>query len=264
MMIEIPKISLKPSSRGGFWRRVFAILVDVILLSVLVDLVGVGLASVTAGQIRLDDTFVKYSTCLNVTKPDGLELPDGFTPTNITRCTKSFLGVSYDWKLNVVEQVQVRPGTTYTRSFSVPLDPNGQMARPFYLDSLLLPLLAVYAFLLEWRFGATVGKLVLRLRVRSLEAGPLHPGQVGRRTAMRMFPFLPLLLIFLLLMLIDPVKGASWLFQPTMVKFLSIAAVGGASVTLPILIFGLNFLVAARRRDLPWHDRWADTEVVRK
>jgi uncharacterized RDD family membrane protein YckC len=264
-MVTIPKIALKPSSRAGFWRRVLAILLDFILLSVLLDLAGAWLAGVTAGQIRLSETsFVKHRTCINVTKPDWLELPNGFTPTGITRCTKSFLGMPYDWALNVVERSQVRPGTTYIRSFSVPLDPNGQMARPFYLDSLLLPLLAVYAFLLEWRFGATVGKLLLKLRVRSLDVGPLDPGQVGRRTAMRIFPFLPLISIMLLLMLIDPVKGASWLFDQTMVKFWATAVVGGLAVVLPLLIFGLNFLIATRRRTLPWHDRWADTEVVRR
>jgi uncharacterized RDD family membrane protein YckC len=263
-MIAIPKIALKPSSRGGFWRRVFAILIDVILLIVLLDLAGAWLASVTAGQIRLSDTFVSYSSCMSVTKPDWLQLPDGFTPTGITRCTKSFFGVPYDWTLNVVERTQVRPGTTYIRSFSVPLDANGQITRPFYLDWLLLPLLAVYAFLLEWRFGATVGKLLLKLRVRSLDVDPLRPDQVGRRTAMRMFPFLPLIAIVFLLMLIDPVRGASWLFDQTMVKFWATAAVIGAAVVLPVLIFGLNFLIATRRGSLPWHDRWADTEVVRR
>ena len=190
--------------------------------------------------------------------PPELQLPSDFKITNIVQCTKYFFGVPHDWTLSLIERTPLASNATYTRSVTVPLDPTGQLTNPFYLDILSLFLLAAYLFFAERRFGASVGKRVLRLSVRSTDGKPLRAIQAAKRTALYMVPIFSYQAVILYLMTIDSRKWAMEVFGHA--AAFKLAWLAGMLLTLA---FALNFIVATWRRTLPWHDEWSETEVVR-
>ena len=146
------------------------------------------------------------------------------------------------------------PSTKFERSRTVPLDPAGHITKAYYLDAPTMLVLAAYILLLEWRVGFTVGKRILDLRARTLGGGPLTFAQASKRIGMRMVPFLiPSALVYKI-----PVPFEASDFQPLTVD----VDLAGASGLL-MIVFLVNFIRAVHRQALPWHDRWAGTEVVR-
>jgi uncharacterized RDD family membrane protein YckC len=256
--------TVEPLTPAGFWRRFVAIVLDLIIVTLIIGMIGVGLATATDGKVRVGNALLDFSICANEAQPSELQLPRDFRATSIVRCTKYFFGMPHDWLLNITERTQIDPTTTYTRQFTVPLNPAGQITNPFYLDHLFLFAFAAYIFLFERQYDATVGKRILGLRVRSLDGAALQSIQAGKRTVMRMIPLLPLVAISLYLMVVDPMKAAILFFDPPMTNFWVTTVVGGLLITVLMLTFAVNFMVTARRRTPPWHDRWAGTEVVRR
>jgi uncharacterized RDD family membrane protein YckC len=179
--------------------------------------------------------------------PPGIRVPPGFTVTHVVRCTRYFVGIRHDWFLRVMEVTRTGPNTMYHRALTVPLDPAGRIAGALYLDDLVPLLLIGYLMMLEWRIGTTAGKRALGLRVRSLSGEPLELVQTGKRL-LRFAPVLPVILFTL------PAVGGLF-FQYGSYALWICAAVA--------IVFLIQFCVAAQRSELPWHDRWARTEVVR-
>lgn len=117
-----------------------------------------------------------------------------------------------------------------------------------YLDLLGIFLLLAYILLLEWWFGRTLGKSLLGVRVQALSGGSITFVQAAKRLLIRSLPVLVWILLFTL-----PVPRAY------MVAHLWGALLFCGAVALALAV---NFVITTRRRDLPWHDRWAGTEVV--
>jgi hypothetical protein len=246
--------------RGYFWRRFFAGMVDTIFISVIMTLVGIVLFGPTGGKIRLESTFFSFRNCVSPSSdnlkinPTELNLPADFHVTGAGKCTYSFMGFVHDRKLIVEEVTKPNPATTYTRWFTYALDQDGRLQVPvFYLDYLTYILLIVYVLLTEWRFGATLGKELLKLRVRSLSApdGRLTFAQAAKR-----------LLIFAWILPIAAGLSIGWILALSLqdllwllIWFLAISAVIGLGIAA-------NFVIAIRRGQRPWHDRWANTAVI--
>jgi len=246
--------------RGYFWRRFFAGVVDTIFISATVTLVGISLFGPTGGKFRLEQTFFTTRSCVvpenNNLKvnPADLKLPADFRVTGAGKCTYSFMGFVHDRKLVVEEVTKPNPGTTYTRSFTYPLDQDGRLQVPvFYLDYLTYILLIVYVLLTEWRFGATLGKDFFKLRVRSLSApdGRLTFAQAAKR-----------LLIFAWIIPIAAGLSIGWILGLSPVDFLRfliwLLVIGGVIG----LVIAANVVFAIRHGRRPWHDRWANTAVI--
>jgi uncharacterized RDD family membrane protein YckC len=246
----------QPTMRAGFWRRALAILIDLALIALVVTIAGVLLFGPTDGRVRIGGALIDVTRCSNV-DPQRIVLanPPPFHITNARRCTKSFFGLVHDRTLQVEEVTQ--SGTiTYKRAMTYPVDVDGRVVQAFYIDNLIFVLFVGYVLWLEWRFGQTLGKRIMHIRVQSLGGGPIDFAQAVKRSMIRFLPWLLLLLFFILLSMF----GANFFFA-----FVSSAAVWilGLVVVVTGLIYVVNFVQTTRRRALPWHDRWAATEVVR-
>jgi len=251
----------EPKIRGYFWRRFFALLIDSILISAIVTLAGILLYEPTGGRIRLEQTFFSVRTCVapDTTKinPADLKLPADFRATGAGSCTSTFLGFVHDRRLFLEEVTKPNPATTYTRSMNYPLDQDGRLQIPiFYLDSLTLIFLIGYILLAEWRFGATLGKALLKLRVRSLanSDGKLTLGQAAKRLA-RFSPYIPFAGAIIFVTVIWFSGGILLDNFRYLIPFYAVAVI----MTLAI---ASNFVIAIRRGQRPWHDRWANTAVI--
>jgi hypothetical protein len=160
--------------RAGLWPRAIALLIDGCLVTLVLGFLGLALFVPTGGKIRVADMLVGSRTCTapnpQILKDLNIALPPDFQVTHLVRCTKTLLGYVHDRVLIVAEITQ--SGTTaVTRDFTFPLDTEGLPTRPFYLDSLWLPVFAAYVLLLEWRAGRTLGKDLMDVRVQSVAGG---------------------------------------------------------------------------------------------
>jgi uncharacterized RDD family membrane protein YckC len=211
-------------------------------------------AVITDGRIRVSGTLVNYMTCSHGRAlPAGLDVPADFKVTSVVQCTRSFFGLVHD-RTVTINEITRSGSVTYTRSMTFPADAEGRPTQAFYLDYLWVFVLAIYRIVLEWRFGATLGKRLLHMRVRPLGGGPMTAAAAIKRTLVCFIPLYPFMLAALPLMILSPTRILALLNH-----FLVALAVGAVL----FIVFGLNFILALRRGDLPWHDRWARTEVVR-
>jgi uncharacterized RDD family membrane protein YckC len=241
--------------RGGFWRRALAFVIDAMLASAVIALIGVPFYGPTDGVIRVSNTVIHTTSCSAVA-PDqtGAQLPADFKATAAAICVRRFFGTEHD-RLLIVREVSKSGSITYTREITMPVDAKGRVVKAFYLDLVTLIVLAAYLLIAEWRFGTTAGKTSLGLRVRSLGGGPITLSQAAIRTSIRLAPFVPFEIFMLVAAARDPAQGAAFLLSNLLIVSL---------VTLVLMLtFLLNFILAVRRKSLPWHDRWAGTEVVR-
>jgi uncharacterized RDD family membrane protein YckC len=239
------------TERAGFWRRVAAFAIDACLISLIVGLAGIVLFVPTGGSIRVRDMVINAQHCTPVdlkrVQDLNLPTPSDFRATHAGVCTRSFFGKVHDHRL-VVREVTRSGAATYTRDFFFPVNANGRLVRAFYVDSLLWFLLPLYMLFLEWRAGRTLGKDFMDISVRSLTGAPLSLGQAARRLVVR----------FLATLLLAAVGWLGFAMTAPTIYWLSFAAAAAATLAITI-----NFAIMTRRRDLPWHDRFAGTEVVR-
>jgi uncharacterized RDD family membrane protein YckC len=261
-------------SRAGFWRRVVAIYLDVLLLSAIIAVAGLGLARATDGSMRVSRVVplnVNVSAVslnangkhcdiseLGPAELQAFHLNGDFNISSVERRTSYAFGIPYNWTLSVSEKKQ-NGNVTYERNVTLPLDPAGHLTNAFYLDAWLVFFVVAYLLLSEWRFGTTIGKRILGIRVRTLGDAPMDFGQASKRVLMRMVPFLPYMASVIYATVVGPAKLASLLFEQPMIAY----AIALAGVGLLMVAFAGNFIVATSRRELPWHDWWARTEAIR-
>jgi uncharacterized RDD family membrane protein YckC len=241
-------------SRARFWRRVFAFAIDVLAVEAVVAALGLLLFPLTDGRIRVATVPVNVRTChLVQSLPTEFRLPTNFEVTHAVQCTYAFFGHVHD-RAVIVSEVTRSGALTYERNITFAVDADGRPQRAFYLDHLGILLFAGYLLLLEWRFGATLGKELLDMHVQSLGGGRLSFSQAAKRLLVR---FLPVLI--LMPWVVAQLGGdAEQLFS--LMSYFSVLVALAVAVALAQLI---NFIVTVRFGNRPWHDRWAGTEVVR-
>lgn len=245
--------SAAPSLRARFWRRVFALVIDACAVGAVIAAIGIPLFSLTDGRIRVSSMLVDYSTCSTAAVPEGLDLLVDFKVTHVRRCTRSFFGIVHDRTLTV-SQVTRSGSVTYTRSITFSADADWRPTQAFYLDYLSIFILVIYRIVLEWRFGATLGKDTLYMRVQPVGGGAMTAAAAVKRTLMCFIPVYPFMLAAVPLMALSPTNIVAPLNYFYVFLFVGVALT---------VVFGLNFILAVRRANLPWHDRWAGTEVIR-
>jgi len=240
--------------RAGLWPRAIALFIDGCLITFVIGFLGLVLFVPTGGRIRVADVLVGSRTCttpnLQVLQDLNIPLPPNFQVTHLVRCTKTLLGYVHD-RVLIVAEITRSGATTTTRELTFPLDAEGLPTRPFYLDSLWFLVFAAYMLLLEWRTGRTLGKDLMDIRVQSLAGGPLTLVQAIKRFLVRFFP--TILLGSLSLM---PIAGVSFTTAPALFWLVGLVSL------LSFMAVQVNFIVEVRRRALPWHDRFAGTEVA--
>ena len=246
----------QPTMRAGFWRRALAISIDLALIALVVTIAGVLLFGPTDGRVRIGGALIDVTRCSSV-DPQQLVLanPPPFHITNARRCTKSFLGLVHDRTLQVSE-VTRSGAITYTRGMTYRVDADGRVAQASYIDTLIFGPFC--------RLRAVAG---MAFRPNPGQAHHAHPGAIaGRRTDR--FRSSGQTLRDLLSALgaagaathaaID-VRGKFFLAFASSAMIWMLWVV----VVFTALVYVVNFVQTTRRRELPWHDRWAATEVVR-
>ncbi len=242
--------------RAGLWRRSIAFAIDIFTVSVVVSLSGVWLAGATGGSVRIGEVVGGRLHCtVGRATPPEFELPANTTVDTVARCTKELLGVPYDWSLIIRSQIQKNVGDSSAQVITVPIGPTGRVTETIYLDSLVIFVFGAYAFLSEWWFGATLGKRILGIRVRSCSGGPIDYRNSAKRAMMRMVAFVPSMAVAAYAT--GSPKFAEWLLEHPAGKIIA-----EVIIALWSIAFAVNFIVATTRRALPWHDRWAGTEAV--
>jgi uncharacterized RDD family membrane protein YckC len=212
---------------------------------------GLALFEPTNGAIRVSSVPLSVRNCYPLNSlPAGVRLPPDFKVTHAARCTFAFLGFVYN-RVVVLSEITRSGAGIFTRTIWFAIDSDGQPMRAFYLDYLGIVLLPAYLLLSEWRFSRTFGKDLLGVRVRSLNGGALTIVQAVKRLLVRSIP----------LLIMAPALFLPHLMHPTGLfpGILALYGVGGVAAVVLLV----NFIIAVRRGDLPWHDRWAKTEVVR-
>lgn len=177
-------------SRGNFWRRLGAVVIDW-------GVVGIGLCviaslgySLTAGEIRMAQPPLAFTSCLPAdAAPEGFDPaapvpgfppdlqrevlgdPSTFRADVVSDCRVTLFGSEVDRKASIAE-------TSATQRFYIlPVDPEFRITQPWiYLDFLFgLAMLASLA-LLEGLTGASLGKRVVGLRVYGRGGRPASLG----------------------------------------------------------------------------------------
>jgi uncharacterized RDD family membrane protein YckC len=247
-------MSEKMPVRTGLWPRAIALLIDGCLITLVLGFLGLALFVPTGGRIRVAEMLVGSQTCAaqnqQVLQDLQIPLPPNFQATHLVRCTKTLLGYVHD-RVLIVAELTHSGAATVTRELTFPLDARGLPAQPFYLDSLWFLVFAAYVLLLEWRAGRTLGKDLMDVRVQSSAEGTPTLGQVVKRFLVRFFP--GILVGSLSLMSIAGVTATT---APAFFWSVWLASLLSSVAVL------VNFVVEVRRNALPWHDRFAGTEVV--
>lgn len=239
------------AARARFWWRTLAFFIDCCAVVFAVGLIGLVFFAPTGGTIRTSSVLFVATYC----SPSDLNLaefaiPEDFRITNAARCTTQFFGYVHDRFLVIreVKRSESAAGmSTVTRSIRYPVDADGRPAHAFYVDQLTLFVLFIYSMLMEWRYGQTLGKRILRILVRSLNGDPLTFTQSAKRTGIRFIPFYPLILMYVAIA------------AGQILVYFGLAIAG----SLLFIAMALNFIITVLRGNLPWHDRFAGTEAIR-
>lgn len=187
-MVETSQPSRPPAgSRARLWERGVAIGVDVLIINLVMALIGLALVEVTGGRVRVASTIFNVVNCTSSEPvPAGLALPDDFEAASARRCTWSVLGIAHDWGLVVTEKPAAGEDSSDVRQITLATDETWRPARPFYLDDLILVILAPYLILLEWWFGATIGKYVVGIRTKLLDGATLTLPAATKRNVIKL------------------------------------------------------------------------------
>jgi hypothetical protein len=240
--------------RGGFWRRVAALLIDVIAISVLLQLIALALFPLTDGHVQFAGGISFGSHCNRLDAvPEGISIPADFGANSITDCENRLFGLRSSRTLSVA---RITGDGAVTRAVRVGymLDAQGKPLRGLPLDIFTLPLLLVLRLMLD-RGAGSPGRRICRLRLADARLGHCPPADpaVNRRYAALALPLLP-----------------GWLWSSYASLFPGPELIGNTVLLLcwigtgiPALVAVLEAAVAMIRRRDAWYDRFARTAVLR-
>jgi RDD family len=177
----------RPALSGGALRRLIAFIVDIVLVSILGSLLAPIPYALSDGSVRIAGNL-HWKPC--VVRPATDSEQQAFQagrygnflhPDFIKICQASILGYPTDGSVTFVQNNEAsissgKPGDSLRFSanagttlwLKVPMDARGRLTTAIYIDFLIPLFLLFYAVLMENRFGATIGKLLMNLRLRQV------------------------------------------------------------------------------------------------
>jgi uncharacterized RDD family membrane protein YckC len=251
----------EPALRGGFWRRVWAFVVDVLLTMVPFQIVVAVLYPMTDGAIQISSGIV-ISICQNrtdvATLPSGLDPPPPAGANYTSACRASFFGLETARWLTVGRET--REGAITKKVWrTYALDREGRLTKAYTVDWIAYLALFLYLVALEHRLGATLGKKWLGLRVidvRQMDRPRIPLGQAVARNLLLWIGLYPMLIVFLGALLIGS-GGLEGLMNGGFFAWFMASGLLGIAIYIWIVI------AIARKRD-PIYDALARTAVVRR
>lgn len=243
------------SERGRFLRRAAALLIDIVVVGIIVQLLGLAAYPLTNGYVQTNGV-VRHSQC-NVDRvaPPGVTVRLAFEPTYFTHCRIGLFGFEMARTLTVgrVDRVEwpLIGMVNYTQSFAVMVNRDGRIIPGVTIDLLVFPLLLLYRIVFERRYGAALGKWMLQQRVVGQTTRALASiDYVILRNLVFALPFLPLTVL------------AVW---PTTsgVQSTPLWIIFGTAIACVVIAFIVAAIQIVRRRDT-FYDRRAGTTVIQR
>ncbi|WP_154070811.1 RDD family protein [Bradyrhizobium lablabi] len=240
--------------RSGFWRRAFALMIDGIIVTLLVQCLAMALFPLTGGRVQFANGFnLMYCDKLDAV-PAGVNVPADFGATDITDCRQGPVPGLPSSRMLRVNRFTQNGAVTTTVTIGRFLDADGRLIAPLTLDSMVLPLLLLLRFLFD-RGRGTPGRRICRIRLGVAADGQIPPpaAVVTRRYAALAATLAPILLWAMLYDWLIGAKatGSGWPLLVTIV------------LAIPALITLLEALHAAAFGSDAWYDRLAGTRMLR-
>lgn len=246
--------------RAGFWRRFWALAVDLFIVGALVQTIAIPAYIFSDGRIQ-SAGVIRTKQCVALPSvphmPPGFEFPFKDPPNYATICILSFFGLETARILEIGRETHTgdknsiitTSGGTWVR---YPLDRHNRIGA-YPLDLIIPPIFFLLRLLFDGGPG-TVGRRLLGIRlVKALATEILSPGigASARRYAILAIPF-----------------ALVWVIQVYAGLFATIAmlprllplTIGTGLIALVVAIIAIVSIV--RRRDT-FYDRFAGTAVVR-
>jgi hypothetical protein len=240
-------------ARGGFWRRVLAIVIDVIAIGAVLQLAALVLFPLSNGRVQFfGGPFYALNCQLLESAPEGVAVPAEFGVNSITDCRQSLFGLPTARTLNL-NRITQDGGVTKVVQVRHMLDAKGRPVRGWPLEIFILPLLLGLRFWLDHGRGSP-GRRICRLHLADGRDGLQPPPTAlnGRYAALAL-PLAPL-----------------WLWSAYGALFPGSELIGPSMYVLCWVGTGFPLLIATleaadsiiRQRDA-YYDRFAQTTVLR-
>ena len=232
--------------RGGFWRRLLALLIDAVAIAFILQLAAFAAFPLSHGRVQYLGGIVAL-TCDKLDKvPEGISVPDDFGPTSISDCRRGLFGLISGRTLVVTRTNQVGAITTM-RQIIRTLDADGNPVDVVAVDFLFVPLLLALRFAFDLGRGSP-GRRICRLRLATA-SGAEHPS-AARLGYRHLVQFAPLLIATVCGLGIGAFPEGSRLW-------IRIA------IMLPTFALAIEAIIAICRRKEACYDRFAGTRVLR-
>jgi uncharacterized membrane protein (DUF485 family) len=243
------------TERGGFLRRAFALLIDLIVIGAVVQLIGFAAYPLSNGYVQTSGV-IRHSQCnVDSVAPPGVTVNLDFVPTYFAHCRHGLFGfeMARTFTAGRVDRVEwpLIGAVNRAQHFTVRVDHDGRIIRGVTLDLLVLPLLLLYRIVFERSFGAALGKWMLQQRVVDQTTRALAPiDHVVLRNFLFALPFLPFAVLA-----IWPTSGG--------VLSTSVWIILGIAIGCIVIAFIVATVQIVRRRDT-FYDRRAGTTVIQR
>ena len=181
------KQSLLPE-RGGFWRRLGALLVDALIIAVGLQLLGIPAYAVSGGRVQSNIVNIVYCYRLDAIPP-GVKIPPEFQANYVYDNVNTLFCFPTGRWLEISQESQPHPGSNVY--LTVPVDAYGKPLNGQWLDLQWLHILALLVFRIgcEREHGQTTGKRLMRVRVVQIVPGT---GRFSAATKRNLAFFLPI------------------------------------------------------------------------
>jgi len=243
--------------RAGFWRRLLALTLDLIIIGTPFQIIAVVLFATTAGLVQMSGGGIVFKTCEpSQSVPENLVPPPPKDSNFATECRFSFLGLQTGQALIVGRNH--KQGNTFTTVFrSYMTDPDGKPVQGYSIDGYFALSLTIYLLgMIVWR-GATIGDRILRIAI--IDAARPQVRGVSLLKAILRYVYMMIGVVPAFAVLIY-----SWLVTG--------GEIDAAAASLALEFLPLTVIIAlawyvwiivqiARKRD-PVYDRLAGTAVV--
>ncbi|MFO1173037.1 MAG: RDD family protein [Hyphomicrobiaceae bacterium] len=151
-------------ARAGFWRHAIALAVDVLLLSLLVQLSALVLYPASGGHIQAEGSIGETACTASTAPPAGAVVSPDLRATKFTECRQTLYGIEHAHTLTVERVEQDGDGSTSVAN-SVLIGADGGIVAGLMLDTLILPVLVLVRALRDGRSRPTPGRWLTRTKV---------------------------------------------------------------------------------------------------
>jgi hypothetical protein len=157
--------SFEPSAEhadlAGFWRRIFSVFIDMALISVIFQIMGIVAFGLSEGRIQSSAAAVSATRCEDAAAPPGFAVDPRFE-RRIT-CRNSLLGQTFS-QIFIASHVEKQGNVVVSQSVAVRVDDHG---RTGVIDIGNASWVVLYSFkiLLQRRGGRTPGDRAAGVRI---------------------------------------------------------------------------------------------------